>query len=91
MKVFCSLKMASDTPDDKTRQGLYLSTIRNVYCLFHSPELKRHFPQTIGHVGTFGCTLLAFIPIDAKISRHIRFNNDESGAPNENIVQNHLT
>ena len=29
------------------------------------------------HVGTFELTLLAFIPIDAKISRNIGFNNDE--------------
>ena len=81
-KVLCSLKMPSDTPDDKTRP-LFIHDHKRLLS-FHSPELKRHFPPTIGHVGTFGCTLLAFIPIDVKISRHIGFNNDEFRKENEN-------
>ena len=82
MKVLCSLKMASDTPDDKTRP-LFIHDHKRLLS-FHFPELKRHFPPTISHFGTFGCTLLAFIPIDAKISRHMRFNNDEFRKENEN-------
>ena len=49
MKVLCSLKVASDIPDDKTRQDkkpLFIHDQKRLLS-FHSPELKRLFPPTI--------------------------------------------
>ena len=51
---------------------------------YFSDNLYYATAYTRMHVGTNGRTLLAFIAIAVKISRHI------AGAPNENIVQNHL-
>lgn len=83
MNVLCSLQMASDFPDGKTRQDkkpLFIhdhKRLSRTQTPFSTDDPCYVTAYTRMHVGIFGCTLLAFIPIDAKISRHIGFNNDE--------------
>lgn len=81
MNVLCSLQMASDIPDGKTRQEAFIyprseTSIPNSNAIFHRRSLLRYglHSNACRNIWMYATRIY---PIDAKISRHIGFNNDE--------------